>query len=72
MLRVLVIVLVEAIVGVMIGGVVLAMAIPALYHYGLLAAGDLAGAVLITLVLVCTVGAMIWRPGSAMNRYLRR
>ena len=65
-------VLIETVVGVAIGGVLLAMALPALNHFGLIASHDLAGAVLITLVLVCTIGAMILRPGSAMNRYFKR
>ena len=72
MLRLLVTILAEAIVGIVISGVLLAMAVPVLYHYGLIASNDLAGAAVITLVLVGTVGAMILRPSSAMNRYFRR
>ena len=72
MLRLIVMVLLETIAGVAIGGVLLAIALPALNRYDLIAPDGLAGAVLITLVLVCTIGVMILRPGSAMNRYFRR
>ncbi|HKY21487.1 MAG TPA: hypothetical protein VJM31_09730 [Vicinamibacterales bacterium] len=72
MLRLLATVLAEVVVGLTIGGIVLALAIPALHHYGLIATGDLAGAIVITLVLVATIGAMMFRPNSAMNRYFRR
>ena len=44
MLRLFVMVVMETVVGVAIGGVVLAMALPALNHYGLIASHDLAGA----------------------------
>lgn len=69
MLRLLVTVLAEAIVGLVIGGVLVAMAVPVLNHYGLIASNDLAGAAVITLVLAGTMGAAIFRPGSAMHRY---
>jgi len=72
MMRLLVTFLAEAIVGLMAGGVLLALAVPVLNHYGLIAPNGLLGAVVIALVLAGTVGAMILRPGSAMNRYFRR
>jgi hypothetical protein len=51
MLRLLVTVLAEAIVGMVLGGVLLAVAVPVLNHYGLIGPDDLVGAVVITLVL---------------------
>lgn len=72
MLRLLVTLLAEAVVGLMIGGVLLALTVPVLNRYGIVGPNDLLGAVVIALVLVGTVGAVIFRPGGAMNRYLKR
>ena len=72
MLRLVLAVAFEVMVGVAIGGVLLAVLIPVLGHFGLVQPGDLTGAVVIIGALVCSVGLMILRPGSALNRRFER
>ena len=72
MVRLVLAVVVEILVGTAIGGAVLAVLIPVLGHFGLVEPGDLTGAVIIIGALVCSVGLMILRPGSALNRHFER
>lgn len=71
MLKVAMLVLVEAVIGLAVAAVVLAIAVPVMVHHDLIAPGDLAGSVVIAGVLVCAIGGMLFRPGSAINRYGR-
>ena len=72
MLKLLLSVLVEILVALMIAGLVLAIAIPLLIRYDIAGPGDLTSTIVVTGVLICAVGGMLLRPGSAMNRYVRR
>jgi len=58
----------EILVGIFVGGVVLAISIPMLMRTGLITTGDLAGVLFIAVTLVLSVAGMLFRPGSAINR----
>jgi hypothetical protein len=59
-------------VGVALGGGMLAVLVPVLSHSGLLDPGGTAGAIVVTGVLMTSVGLMVLRPGSALNRRFER
>jgi hypothetical protein len=61
-------VILEALVGVMVGGVILALVIPQLLRRHWMEQGDVLGAAVVALVLLITIGAMVLRPGSALHR----
>jgi hypothetical protein len=65
-------VLFEAAIGLAVAGVVLAVGIPLMVGHKLIGPGDLTGSVIIVAVLVCSIGGMLFRPGSAINRYGKR
>lgn len=69
MLKLAVRVLLELILAITIAGVVLAILVPLMIRYELIAAGDLAGSIVIAGVILTAIGAMLFRPGSALNRY---
>ena len=50
----------------------LAVLVPVLSHFGLVSSDDMTGAFVISSVLVISVGLMIFRPGSALNRHFER
>ena len=72
MLRLAVAIVCEVMVGVALGGAMLAVLVPVLSHVGLLDPGDMAGAIVVTGVLTASVGLMVLRPGSALNRRFER
>jgi hypothetical protein len=72
MLKLIMSVLVEAVIGLAVAAVVLAIAVPVMVRRDLIVPGDLAGSVVIAGVLVCAIGGMLFRPGSAINRYGKR
>ena len=72
MLRLGIALICEVMVGVALGGAILALLVPVLSHVGLLDPGDMAGAIVVTGVLVASVGLMVLRPGSALNRRFER
>jgi hypothetical protein len=65
-------VLLEAVIGVALAGIALAIVIPLLLRFGWIAAGGATGAVVVVAVLVMTVAIVILRPGSAISRHTRR
>ena len=72
MLRLAVAIVCEVMVGVALGGGMLAVLVPVLSHVGLLGSGGAAGTILITSVLITSIGFMVLRPGSALNRRFER
>jgi hypothetical protein len=60
--------IVEAIVGVAVAALLLAVAVPLLIRYHLLALGEARGVFLIGAVLVLAVGAILLRPGGSLRR----
>lgn len=62
----------EVMVGIALGGALLAVLVPVLSHVGILGSGGTAGAILITGVLITSIGVMLLRPGSALNRRFER
>jgi hypothetical protein len=72
MLKLTAMVLFEAVIGLAVAGAVLAVGIPPMVGHELISPGDLAGSIIIAAVLVCSIGGMLFRPGSAINRYGKR
>jgi hypothetical protein len=72
MIKLALLVLAEAAIGVALAGVVLAIIIPLLLRFGWIAPGGAAGTAAIVAVLVMAVAVLLFRPGSAINRYTRR
>ena len=68
MVKLLLTVAFEVVVGVALGGAALALIIPVLSHFGMAGSGGLVTALVTTGVLVISVGLMVLRPGSALNR----
>jgi glycerol uptake facilitator-like aquaporin len=64
-------VIVEAIVGISLAGLVLAIAVPALNRYTP-NAGDSTAAIVIVGLLMVVVAAVLLRPNSAINRWRGR
>jgi hypothetical protein len=71
MLKLLLGVVIEVFVGVSLAGLVLALTIPLLHHDGVPAANDMTRVIIIG-VLVCAVAVALFRPGSAIHRYMKR
>jgi hypothetical protein len=71
MIRLLVGVLVEAVVGFSLAGLILAVVVPVLNHVRATRNGDLMPAGIVAGVVVCVVVIVLARPGSAINRWLR-
>ena len=67
MLKLALIVIVEAFIGVAAAGVLLAVVVPLLIRYGVIVPGALAGSVVIAAVLMFAIGAALLRPGSALR-----
>jgi hypothetical protein len=72
MLKLTLLVIVEAVIGIAAAAVLLAVIVPLLIRRHFIAPGDLSGSVLIGVVLILAVGAMLLRPGSALNRHGKR
>ncbi len=71
MIRLLLAVAVEIIVGVALGGALLAILVPVLSYRGFVHS-NLAVTIVIVGVLAICVGSMVLRPGSALNRRFER
>lgn len=72
MLKLLLGMIAEVVVGVGLAGVVLAVAIPVLNRSGLIGIGDAAARVIIIGVIVLALAVALFRPGSAIHRYMKR
>lgn len=72
MLKLLLGVVVEVLVAVALAGLILALAIPLMNRNNLVEANDLASRIVITSVLAVAVAVALFRPGSAIHRYLKR
>lgn len=59
----------EMLIGITLGGIVLAISVPMMLRSGVVTSGGLAGPVIIGGTLVLAVAGMVFRPGSALNRY---
>ncbi len=74
MVKLLFSVILEAIVGISLSGLILAVVVPLVHRYRPLQAGDgdiVPGAVIVA-VFLCVTAAVLFRPGSAINRWIRR
>ncbi len=71
MLKLLFSVFVEAIVGISLAGFLLAVIVPALTYYRPADTTANSGLVIIGVIVVVTIG-VLFRPGSAINRRIRR
>jgi hypothetical protein len=72
MLRLLFYVFIEVLIAVSLAGVILALAIPALNRSGSVGQRDPATTIIIGGVLVAAVAVALFRPGSAIHRYIKR
>ena len=63
---------IEVFVGVALAGLILALAIPLLNRNDLLDAHNITSRTIIIGVLVGAVGVALFRPGSAIHRYMKR
>ena len=72
MLKLLLGVVGEALVAVLVAGLMLGLAIPALNRGGIIAAGDDTVRILIIGVLVLALAVALFRPGSAIHRHIKR
>ena len=65
-------VILEVLVGVSLAGMLLAIVIPLLNRYDLIAAGDRTATAIIVAVLAGALAVALFRPGSSIHRYIRR
>jgi len=65
-------IIVETIVGFCLAGLILAIVVPVLNHYKPLRADDLLSLVVVVAVIVCVTAAVLIRPGGAIKRFMRR
>ena len=72
MLKLLLSIIIEAFVGVSLAGIILALLIPALGLSDSVGRRDLTVISIIVGVLVATVAVALFRPGSALHRYVKR
>lgn len=68
MIKTMLLLLAEVVVGLVVAGALLAVAVPVLVRNDILTAGDTRGVVLVSLVLAVCVGGAVFRPGSTLNR----
>ena len=72
MLKLLLGIVIEVLVAVALAGLILALAIPLMNRNDLINGNDLASRVVITSVLAGAVAIALFRPGSAIHRYIKR
>lgn len=72
MLKLLFGIAIELLVAVALAGLILALAIPLLNRNGLAGANDAASRVVIIGVLAGAITVALFRPGSAIHRYVKR
>ena len=67
-------VILEAIVGISLSGLILAVVVPLVHRYRPTQSGngDIVLTGVIVAVILCVTGAVVFRPGSAINRRVRR
>jgi hypothetical protein len=65
-------VIIEAGVGVSVAGVILALAIPALNRFSSVGQRDATPTIVVVGVLAASVAVALFRPGSAIRRYIKR
>lgn len=71
MMKLLLGVVIELVVGVSVAGGVLALLVPALSWWGALGERDVGVIAAIVGVLLVSVGVALFRPGSAIRRYVK-
>ena len=71
MLKMLLGVVIELLVSTMVAGLILALAIPLLKRSNLADANDATSQIIIIGVLIGAVAIALFRPGSAIHRYIR-
>ncbi len=72
MLKLTMLVILDAVIGIAAAAVLLAVTVPLLIGHHVIMPGDLAGSVMIGVVLILFIGAMLFRPGSALRRFDKR
>jgi hypothetical protein len=72
MVKLLLGVVIEVFVAVSLAGLILALVIPLLNRGGLPGANDTTTTIMITGVLICVIAVALFRPGSAIHRYMKR
>ena len=72
MLKLLLSIIIEVFIGVSLAGIILALLIPALGLSDSVGRRDLTVISIIVGVLVATVAVALFRPGSALHRYVKR
>jgi hypothetical protein len=65
-------IIIEACVAVSVAGVILALVVPALKSSDSVGDRDPAAMVVIVAVLVAAIAVALFRPGSAIHRYIKR
>jgi hypothetical protein len=65
-------VMIEVLAGVSVAGVILAVVIPALGRFGPAGQRDPTSTIVVVGVLAASVAVAIFRPGSAIRRYMKR
>ena len=58
----------EILIGFFLAGIILAISVPLLMRSGMIVPGDVVSVCLIAGTLALAVGAMVFRPGSALHR----
>ena len=74
MVKLLLGVILEAIAGISLSGLILAVVVPLVHRYRPLQSGDgdIVPMAVIVAVILCVTAAVLFRPGSAINRWIRR
>ena len=74
MVKLLFSVILEAIVGMSLSGLILAVVVPLLHRYrpSEAGSGDMVVTGVIVAVIFCVTAAIVFRPGGAINRWTRR
>ena len=62
----------EILIGFLVAGIALGIAIPILMKFGVIAEGGMSGFLVIAGTLVLAICGMLLRPGSALKRYGKR
>ena len=65
-------IVVEVLLATLLAGLVLAMAIPLLNRGGIMTIGDATSTGVIIGVMLTALGIALFRPGSAIHRYVKR
>ena len=58
----------EILIGFFLAGIILAISVPMLMRSGMIVPGDVGSVCIIACTLALAVGAMLFRPGSALHR----